>query len=321
MTSTRRLALAYVALATSISAADLQMFEAVEPHMGTLVRIQLYTAGEAQATAAFRASFDRIAELDRTLSDYRAESELNQITLTAIRRPVKISADLFAVLAASQKLTTETRGAFYVTLGPVIRIWREARRTSRLPDDAGLREAAARTGYRKLHLDAEARTVMFDQAEMQLDVGGIAKGYAADAAREVLAKLGIRSALVAASGDLAIGDPPPGRRGWKIGTADRVLELSNTAVSTSGDIEQHLDSDGIRYSHIIDPSTNKGVRSPRTMTIVTARGVDADGLATAASILGPDFLSRYPGVRVYVTDLSRAPVQSRPSADPLPPAR
>jgi FAD:protein FMN transferase len=274
--------------AGSAAAGELKLFEAVEPHMGTLARIQLYAAGEAQAKAAFRAAFDRIAQLDGALSDYKPESELNRLTLTAARRPVRASADLFEVLRASQKLAAETGGAFDITLGPVIRLWREARKEGRLPDEANLREAAVRCGYQKLHLDIVKQTVWLDQPGMQLDLGAIAKGYAADAALEVLKRLGITRALVAISGDLAMGDPPPGRRGWRIGVQDRVLELSNTAVSTSGDVEQHLQAGGKRYSHIVDPATRTGLTSRIAVTVVTRRGIDADSLSTAASVLGPD---------------------------------
>jgi thiamine biosynthesis lipoprotein len=154
---------------------------------------------------------------------------------------------------------------------------------------------------------------MLDQAGMRLDAGGIAKGYAADAALSILAQLGIRSALVAASGDLAFGDPPPGQRGWRIGvdSFDRpeaafthVLELSNAAVSTSGDQEQHLDIDGARYSHIIDPTTGMGLKRPITVTVVARHGTDADGLATAVSVLGPErgisFIEKQAGVAALV---------------------
>jgi thiamine biosynthesis lipoprotein len=317
-------------------AADRQLFEAVEPHMGTLVRIKLYADGARQAKSAFRAAFDRIAQLDDALSDYKPASELNRICRTAVARPVAAGADLFRVLEASQKLAGETDGAFDVTLGPVIRLWRQARNTHRLPDAAALREAAGRCGYRKLHLDPAKRTVMLDQAGMQLDAGGIAKGYAADAALSILAQLGIRSALVAASGDLAFGDPPPGQRGWKIGVDSfdrpeaaftRVLELSNAAVSTSGDGEQHLDIDGTRYSHIVDPATLMGLSRQITVTIIARHGIDADGLATAVSVLGPErgiaLIEKQPGVAGlvmtgHVVESSRWPGRAcpAPTADP-----
>lgn len=256
--------------------------------MGTLVRIRLYAADEGQGTAALRAAFDRIAQLDGSLSDYKSESELNRVSRVAVALPAPVSDDLFQVLWSSQELAKETGGAFDVTLGPVIRIWRQARRENRLPDEAALREAAVRCGYRKLHLDPANQTVQLDRADMQLDLGGIAKGYAADAALAVLFRLGFPRALVSVSGDLAIGDPPPGRRGWNIGVQSRAVELSNMAVSTSGDTEQHLDAGGRRYSHIIDPATRMGTTDQAIVTVIARRGIDADSLSTAVNVLGPE---------------------------------
>src|SRR6185312_7830245 len=155
--------------------------------------------------AAFHVAFARVAELDNTLSDYKPDSELNRICKEAVKRPVAVSAALFTVLAASQELAKETGGAFDVTLGPVTRLWRQGRAEGRLPEPNALREAASRSGYRKLHLDAARATVLLDQTGMQLDVGGIGKGFAADEALQALARSGIRRALVAASGDLAFG--------------------------------------------------------------------------------------------------------------------
>jgi thiamine biosynthesis lipoprotein len=297
---------------TLLRAADLQSFEAVEPHMGTLFRIKLYAADAQHAKSAFRAAFDRVRDLDAILSDYKPESELNQVS----QNPLKISEDLFRVLAASQKLAEETGGAFDVTLGPVIRLWREARKNNRLPDVEALREAGGRCGYRKLHLDAANRTATLDQPGMQLDVGGIAKGYAADEALAALKQLGIRIALVAASGDLAFGDPPPGQRGWKIGigSSDRVLELRNAAVCTSGDAEQHLEANGKRYSHIIDPGTRMGLTSGITVTIVAPRGIDADGISTAVSVLGAErgieFVEKHASVAAVIVTREGTVVES-----------
>jgi thiamine biosynthesis lipoprotein len=263
--------------------------------MGTLVHIQLFTADEQTARTAFRAAFDRIAQLDEILSDYKPESELNRLCRQPAGQPVPVSQDLFHVLAASQQLATQTDGTFDVTLGPVIRLWRQARKTNRLPDDAALQDASRRCGYRKLRLDAERRAVTLAEPGMQLDLGGIAKGYAADAALNTLRELGVERALVAISGDIVCGDAPPGKRGWKIaadpaaepeGGPALALELSNAAVSTSGDAVQHLDSGGERYSHIIDPKSGKGITSRIGVTVVAPRGIQADGLATAVSLLG-----------------------------------
>jgi FAD:protein FMN transferase len=276
---------------------SLQRLEAVEPHMGTLVKITVYAATEDEARAAFRAAFDRIRDLDNTLSDYKADSELSQITNQAVGHAVRVSDDLFTVLRASQQLAEETNGAFDVTQGPVIRLWRDARKTGRMPDADALKDAATRSGFNKLHLDTASRTVMCGAAGMALDVGAIGKGYAASEALEVIAKHGIRSALVALSGDLAFSDAPPGQRGWRIEIQSEdpaaagvpsIVELTHAAVSTSGNSEQHLDANGQRYSHVINPASGMGLVNDITVTVVAPHGLEADGLDTAASVLGAE---------------------------------
>lgn len=301
---------AWIALLFSWNAAaaarDLHLYEAVEPHMGTLVSIKLYARDSEQAKAAFRAAFDRIAQLDRILSDYQPASELNRIARSAAGKPQRVSDDLLRVLEASQTLATASGGAFDVTVGPVVRLWREARREHRLPDRDALDAALSHCGYRKLRVDGRAHTVLLDQSGMQLDLGGIAKGYAAGQALEVLKNLGIASALVAASGDLAFSDAPPGRKGWniQIDAAQSVATLSNAAVSTSGDTEQYLDTGGKRYSHIIDPITGIALTNRIMVSVVAPRGILADSLATAISVLGESrgrrLAKEYPGVLVYV---------------------
>jgi thiamine biosynthesis lipoprotein len=334
------LSLSVVVLASS-PRATVARFEAVEPHMGTLVRIALYAPSAGIAEDAFRAAFDRIRTLDGILSDYRPDSELNHVTTAAVGRAVRVSEDLFAVLVRSQDLAEATGGAFDITQGPVIRLWREARKIARLPDAAALREAASRSGFRKLHLDIERRTVTLEIAGMALDVGAIGKGYAASEAIEVLGRLGVRSALVAVSGDLAFSDAPPGQRGWRIGvhsglsrasaghhgesSGDRpaesvpgVLELANAAVSTSGSNEQHVDLDGRRYSHIIDPSSRMGLVDDITVTVIARHGVDADGLDTAVSVLGADrglaLIESRPDAAALIIQRTAAGTTVRPSS-------
>ena len=305
----------------------LQRYEAVEPHMGTLVRITVYTPDAQTATAAFRAAFDRIRDLDEILSDYKPDSELNRITKTAVGRAMPVSEDLFTVLRASQELADATGGAFDITQAPVIRLWREARRTGRLPDAAALRDAAARSGFRRLHLDVQRRTVAFDRSGMALDVGGIGKGYAASEAIEALAARGVRRALVAVSGDLAFGDAPPGERGWRIGVhsgdaavlgVPGVLELANAAVSTSGSREQHVDIGGRRYSHIVDPSSGLGLVDDITVTVIAPHGLEADGLDTAASVLGATrglaLIASHPNVAALILERTDTGTRVRQSA-------
>lgn len=288
----RKSSLLLLALTCSC-AQDLRRFEDTEPHMGTLVRITLHAPDALTASKAFRAAFARIRELDGILSDYRPDSELMRLCSRAGGTPVPVSEDLYRVLEYSQKLAAESNGAFDVTVGPLTRLWRAAREQRQLPDVTPLAAALAKCGYRNLQLDAAARTALLLQKGMVLDVGGIAKGYAAEEALAVLRKLGLPRALVAVSGDLAAGDAPPGKPGWSVGIttldgSSRTLVLSNQCVSTAGDDEQHLEIGGVRYSHIVDPRIGLGLTEPIRVSVIAPSGLEADGLDTAISVLGVD---------------------------------
>jgi FAD:protein FMN transferase len=249
-------------------------WEAVEPHMGTLVRITIY----AENASLIAAAFTRIRELDQKLSDYQPDSELNQVCRTAHDHPVRVSDDLWRVLSAAQRLAAETDGAFDVTVGPITHLWRQGKLSGR--------ETLAHCGWRNLVL--KDHTVFLKLSGMQLDLGAIAKGYAADEALARLRAHGVPQALIAVSGDIVAGDAPPGKKGWAIGVGDtgRQMILHNAAVSTSGDSEQSLEVAGTRYSHIIDPKTGLGLTSHLMVTVVASRGLDADPVATAVSVLG-----------------------------------
>jgi thiamine biosynthesis lipoprotein len=277
--------------------AELSRYEYTEPHMGTTVRLVLYAKDEAQAVRASRAGFERVAALDRALSDYQTTSELMRLCARAGHGPVTVSNDLFRVLAAAQDLAIRSHGAFDVTAGPLTRLWRAARRLNELPDPARIAAARARTGYDRLHLDATARTVTLTEEGMTLDVGGIAKGYAADELLGALELEGVTRALVAIGGDIAVSEPPPGHDAWTVDVASlavpgapRVgpLHLRHAAVSTAGDAEQWMTANGQRYSHILDPRTGWPMTIRSNTTVIAPRGLDADGLDTTASILGAD---------------------------------
>ena len=275
--------------------AGLRRFEFREAHMGTEFSILLYGADEDHANRAAALAFERIAALDVTLSDYRAESELSGLGRRAGGPDVPVSADLFEVLRRSRALSERTEGAFDVTIGPVVKLWRRARRRGELPDPALLRMARDRVGWEHLELDPERRTARLERPGMALDVGGIAKGYASDAALEVLRAEGFDRALVAGAGDIAASGPPPGSVGWVVGIAPldpdrapgRILLLRDRAVSTSGDAERFVEIDGVRYSHIVDPRTGLGLTGRSSVTVTAPDASTSDSLATAVSVLGP----------------------------------
>src|SRR5207248_9222853 len=164
----------------------LTRYEFTEPHMGTRVRIVLYAPGAATAGRAAKAAFARVAELNGIMSDYLPSSELMRLCAKAGGPPVPVGPDLFAVLERAQEVARKSDGAFDVTVGPVVRLWRRARRTQRLPEPDQLAAARALVGYDKVILDPAAKTVRLTKPGMQLDLGGIAKGYAAQAAIDVL---------------------------------------------------------------------------------------------------------------------------------------
>jgi thiamine biosynthesis lipoprotein len=272
-------------------------YEFAQVHMGTRFEIILYAPNAYAANRASQAAFRRIAELDAIMSDYSQASELMQLCHNSNGQWVKVSEDLFRVLARSQEMAQRSEGAFDVTVGQLVRLWRRARRTAELPSPERIKQALELTGYRKLHLDEKSRSVRLERAGMLLDLGGIAKGYAADEAIKLLKSYGIDQALVAAGGDIVVTNPPPAAKGWTIGIASFdspnkpptiYLLLHDAAVSTSGDAEQHVEIQGVRYSHIVDPKSGQALTGHSSVTVVAADGTTSDSLATAVSVLGPE---------------------------------
>jgi thiamine biosynthesis lipoprotein len=272
-------------------------FQFSQTEMAVPVEVVLYAPSSAVATTAAHAAFARIAELNRVFSDYDTQSELMRLGRTAGEgAAVPVSDDLWRVLSRAQHISQASDGAFDVSVGPVIRLWRRARREKELPPRGQLAECLSHVGYRKIRLVDEGHKVELLAKGMRLDLGGIAKGYALAEALAVLRRQGIRSAMIHAGGDSALGDPPPGRKGWRIGVGmlkpdAPPLEyhlLSNTAVASSGDMWQHVEIGGVRYSHIVDPRTGIGLTGHSSVTVIARDGATADALATAVSVLGPE---------------------------------
>lgn len=274
--------------------ARLARFEFQSPHMGTLFTITLYASNPAMARDAADAAFAKVATLDRMMTDYDPESELMRLSGRPVGTPTRVSAELFDILQESQRVAQLSSGAFDVTVGPVVRLWRRARRAETLPPAGQLARARDSVGWQKLHLDPRQQTVTLLATNMQLDLGGIAKGYAADQALAVLHSRGIDRALVAASGDIAAGAAPPGEAGWRVAiglpvagvVSTNTLLLANAAVSTSGDAEQFVVIGDQRYSHIIDPRTGVGLTERWQVSIIARHATQTDAFATAVSVLG-----------------------------------
>lgn len=269
-----------------------------EIHMGVDVTLTLYGGTEAAANDAARLAFARIAELNQIFSDYDAESETMRLCRTAtVGEPVTVSQDLWFVLNHADELCVQSHGAFDVTIGPVSKLWRRARRRYQLPDPQELAEARARVGRQGYQLQPEHHQITLRRNDLQLDFGGLVKGYAAEAAYRKLQQAGFSQSLVAIAGDLFAGAAPPDQPGWRIGiaplkadsqTPSRWLCLQHAAVSTSGDAFQFVEIDGQRYSHIVDPRSGIGLTQRCSVTVVAEHGIDADAWATTACVLGPE---------------------------------
>lgn len=291
------LALSATLLAPCDAGETLQRYEFRQIEMGAPFRITLYAADEAAANKAAEAAFERIDALEDIMSDYDPDSELMRLCRKSEPgEAVAVSDDLLHVLVRAQKLSKKTDGAFDVTVGPIVRLWRIARRKKELPPQQALQAALGKVGYQNVKLDRRAGTVELKKQGMRLDLGGIAKGYAGDEALEVLEKHDLPRALVDAGGDIVAGDPPPGKKGWRIGIAspvkpdeppERFLQLQNAAVATSGDAYRFIEIDGTRYSHIVNPKTGVGLTVRRSVTVVAPKGISADAMASALSVLGP----------------------------------
>jgi len=280
-------------------------FEFAGVHMGMDVRLVIYAASPMAASSAAEAAFGRIAELDARLSDYRPDSEVRQLE----RRPgewIDVSPDLFRVLAIGLAVARASDGAFDPTAGPVIRLWREARRTGIAPQPAAIDAALQHVGWSRIELDSARTALRYTAPGMQLDLGGVAKGYILQEALATLRTHGVTSSLVEAGGDIVVGDAPPGRPGWRIATplatpyiAERAANLTLAALATSGPTAQSFVIDGERHSHIVDPATGQALTSRWVGTAIHEDAAVADALATALSILGEageaKLAERFPG--------------------------
>lgn len=259
------------------------------PLMGTLFKITCHTPDDVLFKKASAEAFATAEKINSVASDYIADSELLSFSKLPHGKPHPVSEMLFSLLLQAQYFAKKTDGNFDLTLGPLTKLWRESRRRKSLPAAEILATALASSGYEKLILDEKSHTLTFTIPGMRLDLGGIAKGQAADAMLAVFLKYGLPSTSITCGGDVRVGDAPPEKDHWTIaiktmGDPTPPLELVNQAVSTSGDLHQFIEIDGQRYSHIIDPKTGLGLTEPRTATIIAPTAAESDARATAKCV-------------------------------------
>jgi len=275
------------------AAAQLKRYSFTQSKMASPFTIVMYCNDSATAVALADKSFYLVDSFVHIFTDYDSTSELMQLCAAAgSRQPV--SADLMDILKRAKAAAEQTKGAFDITIGPLIKRWRKARKTKQFPLQQEIDSLKEYVGYQKMELDTINNTVLLTQKGMSLDLGGIAQGWIAQKVMNFLSSQHITSALVNASGDIVVSDAPPGATGWSVGInvpeeedelLPRSLLLKNKSVTTSGDVFQFIEKDGKRYSHITDPKTGYGITSQRNVTVIAGNGTDADWLATACSIL------------------------------------
>jgi FAD:protein FMN transferase len=263
------------------------------PAMGVEFKYELYL-DPALASKADQGIAETLRELEETLSDYRKDSEVNRVSKSSPQsKPVVVSHHLWRLCSLGNNISRVTDGAFDVTIGPLSHLWRAAIKRNRLPDEEKIAAARTAIGFERLHVLPNLE-IQLIAADMQLDFGGIAKGYAADMILDRLAELGIENALIDASGDVAVRGLPPNREHWNLEVAavnsvpTLNLQLKKGAVATSGDAFQSLIVDGVHYSHIVDPRTGWACKRSAQVTVIAPDGATADALASAFSVLEPE---------------------------------
>jgi thiamine biosynthesis lipoprotein len=262
--------------------------------MGSAFNLIIVSADSNKANHLARKSYELVDSLNHIFSNYDSSSELSKINASAGLLPYKMSRAMLDLVQKSQYAYIQSKGAYDISIGPLSSLWRKARKAKLFPEASTVLATKKLVGFAQIKINKRLGTIFLPNANMQLDFGGIAKGYIAQWVINFLKANGIQQALVDAGGDIVMSGPPLNQQGWLIGvnlpeTTDQLLnkklQLSNCSVATSGNVYQFIEYKGVKYSHIINPLTGYGVTNLRNVTIVAKTGATADWLATACSIL------------------------------------
>jgi len=271
--------------------------------MGSTYTVELYGFDRVRMEAAVDAALDEARRLDDLLSNYKADSEWSQVNRHAAEGPMRVSPELFDLLSACVEYSRESEGAFDITVGPLMKVWGFYKGTGHLPHRAEVMAALTRVGYRHIHLDAKAQTVWFDKSGVEIDPGGIGKGYAVDRMVDVLKQKGFRNALVAGSGSsiYGMGAPPSQPKGWAVDIKDpwdqsktaTEIFLKDMSMSTSGSYEKFFRAEGKIYAHIMDPRTGYPARGSVAVSVIAPRTIDSEAWAKPYFVNGRQWAARH----------------------------
>ena len=286
--------IALLVFSTSLLQAQTRKFSYSEMKMGSAFNLIIVSADSNKANHLAQKSYELVDSLSHIFSNYDSSSELSKINASAGLLPYKMSRAMLDLVQKSQYAYIQSKGAYDISIGPLSSLWRNARKAKLFPEASTVLATKKLVGLNQVKINKRLGTIFLPNANMQLDFGGIAKGYIAQWVINFLKANGIQQALVDAGGDIVMSGPPLNQQGWLIGvnlpeTTDQLLnkklQLSNCSVATSGDVFQFIEYKGVKYSHIINPHTGYGVTNLRNVTIVAKTGATADWLATACSIL------------------------------------
>jgi len=323
------LPLTYFCLPQYLHSQTLQRYEYDALKMGTKFRLILYASNEETAEKTAKVAFQRVDELTAIFSDYQADSEISRLSISAgTKQKVPVSKELWEVLTLAKEVSKKSRGAFDVTIGPLSILWRQAIKQKTYPNLIQLEEAKKKVGYKYLKLYPKTRSVSLKKKDMRLDVGAIAKGYTVDEVSKILLSQGITTALIDGGGDIYTLGTPPDASGWKIHVRSRrnrplnldyfdidtkvwstqqeqekLVYLSHRAIASSGNTYKHLEWQGEKYSHIINPKTGVGMRHNDIINVEAPSCALADALSSTLSVLTPKrgekFLKKFKNVILW----------------------
>ena len=297
--------------------------------MACVYAIEAYGPDAALLPRIVEDAFDEVDRIDRLMSHYKADSPLSRVNREAAGRPVAVESELYDFIAEAMRYNRESDGAFDVTVGPLMKAWGFFRGDGRMPSEEELTIARRRVGASHVVMDPAAQTIAFDTPGVELDLGGIAKGYAVDRAAALLKQRRIAAALISAGGSTlyAIG-APPGRDGWDVTIQDpvdsrkvaRTLTLRDRALSIAGSSEKSFEAGGVTYSHIMDPRTGRPVQGLLSVAVLAPTATAGDALDNAFFVMGPErsraYLTTLRDTEVFFLPAARA--ASPPAQRPLP---
>jgi thiamine biosynthesis lipoprotein len=270
--------------------------EASRMSMGCLYTIVAYGPDPGVVSTATERALDEVDRLDRLMSHFRPDSPLSQLNQQPPGTPAVVDSELFDLIAVADTYSRESDGAFDITVGPLMKAWGFFRGLGRVPGGDELSQLRRRVGYRHVVLDRARRSIAFDLAGVEIDLGAIAKGYAVDRAVATLRQHGVTAALVSAGGSTiyALGAPPESD-GWPIDVQDPLaagrvaftLTLRDRALSVAGRSEKSFEIDGVEYTHILDPRTGMPVRGVLGVVVLAPDGTSGDALDTTLFVQGP----------------------------------